>query len=438
MPSLLVFIKKIFKSDALTGVPLLVALIVALVWANWLHQLGYERFWHLGIFDNQLFGVDLSPRFLVNDVLMTLFFYEVGMEIRKEMDCGALKTIKIAFLPIIAALGGVAMPAMIYTVFNRDSVNINGWAVPTATDIAFAIGLLTLFGKAVPNSIRAILLSLAIVDDIIAVIIIAIFYSHSGDYYGLIVVALAIIGLLYCQKKAFFRGYFYLLALTLVWLGLALSNIHPSLAGVVVGILIPANQYPAFFSAAIISRRKKKRVIYGDKISAACKTKSISQDHQSTPAVSKFDRVSLLMARALFNNLRPWVSYVIVPLFILANAGIDFSSLNFNDRESLSVTLGIICALVVGKPAGIFLASYVAVKLKLCHLPEAINWYSMLWIGLLAGIGFTMSLFIAMLAFDNTEILKTAKLAVQLGSALSATLAIIFGILYLRNEKRSS
>lgn len=427
-----------FKSDGLTGVLLLVALAIAIIWANWFHQVDYERFWHSPIVDRNLVGVNVTLQFLVNDILMTLFFYVVGIEIRKETDSGALNTLKIALLPIIAAFGGVVMPALIYTVFNRDSANINGWAVPTATDIAFAIGLLTLFGKAVSNNFRAILLSLAIVDDIIAVIIIALFYSHGGNYCGLVVVAVAIIALLYCQGKAFFRGYFYIIALAVVWIGLALANIHPSLAGVIVGIIMPVNQYPPFSGVVALYWRLKKSLSQGrNNTIVHQKTTAKIQNQLPTP-FSSVRAVNVLRTTAIFKSLGPWVSFVVIPLFILANAGLDFDSITFNDRENLLLSLGIMCGLAMGKPIGIVLVSYVAVKLKLCQLPDTISWYSMVWIGLLAGIGFTMSLFIAMLAFENVELLKTAKLAVQLGSALSAILAVFYGLFYLRKIKQAS
>ena len=400
--SCLVALKKLTHIEAFAGIILIFAAAAALFWANSPHHLSYIEFWHTD-FGLSLgnFSLKWDLHFWVNDVLMTVFFLIAGLEIRKEIHDGALSSVKQAILPIIAAIGGVIMPALIYMLFNADPVRHHGWAVPTATDIAFAVGILALLGRSLPANIRVVLLSLAIIDDIIAVIIIAIFYSNGLDASGLFI-AIAAIGLIFLfQFLGIASSLAYALPGAVLWLGLWKTGIHPSLAGVILGLMTP--------------------ILY--------------QPLQVT-INNTLQRATLHPLSNVEKNLHPWVAFFIMPVFALANAGIYFGDIDFNANGTIWITTGVIAGLLIGKPLGIVLTSYIAVKLGICRLPPKVDWQAMLLIGLLAGIGFTMAIFVAMLAFNSPEQLAGAKIGVLLGSAISAILGLSCGLIYVKKLKR--
>lgn len=401
--SCLVALKKLTHIEAFAGIILIFAAAAALFWANSAHYLSYTNFWHTSFgFSLGNFSLKWDLHFWVNDVLMTFFFLVAGLEIRKEIHDGALSSVKQATLPIIAAIGGVIVPALIYMLFNADPVRHHGWAVPTATDIAFAVGILALLGRSLPANIRVVLLSLAIIDDIIAVLIIAIFYTNGLDFSGLFIAGAAL-GLIFLfQFLGIASSFAYTLPGVILWLGLWKTGIHPSLAGVILGLMTP--------------------IIY--------------QPLQVT-INNTLQRATLHPLNNVEKNLHPWVAFFIMPVFALANAGIYFGDVDFSANGTISITTGVIAGLLIGKPLGIILTSYIAVKLGICRLPPKVDWQAMLLIGLLAGIGFTMAIFVAMLAFNSPDQLGGAKIGVLIGSAISAIMGLGYGLIYTKNLKKT-
>jgi len=366
--------------EALSGVLLLLAAAAALAWANSALAPAYEALWHL--------KPPLGPgrylpahdlHFWVNDGLMTVFFLVVGLEIRREMHDGALSDLKLAALPVIAAVGGVAVPALLYVVVNSRATR-GGWAIPTATDIAFAVGVLSLIPR-VPQALRMLLLTLAIIDDVAAILVIAFFYSSGIAAPGLALVAGGILLVLLMQRLGIRAALPYVLPGAIVWFGMLQAGLHPTLAGVILGLLTPA-------SAA-------------------------------AGAPSPVERVE--------SALHPYVAFGIMPLFALANAGVSLAGLSLGAAAPLAVASGIVLGLVLGKPLGILLAAAAAVRCRLCSLPAGVRWSHMLLLGLLGGIGFTLSIFISNLAFADEALLASAKFAVLLASALAAVLGFVLG-----------
>ena len=377
--------------EAVSGGVLLVAAAAALLWANSPVAHSYHDVWNLPVplrFGEFVFRQPLH--FWINDGLMTIFFLVVGMEVRREIHEGALSRFDQAILPVLAAVGGVIVPALIYLSFNNVAGRSQGWAIPTATDIAFAVGVLALLGRSIPANIRVFLLALAIIDDIIAVLIIALFYSSGLDLNGFLVASLGVLLALGLQRLGFGSAFVYVLPALIVWAGLLMAGIHPTLAGVVLGLITPVRSTRAEIAPPVI-------------------------------------RVE--------TALHPWVAYAIMPLFALANAGVDLRSAELSGGAEL-VTLGIGLALCAGKPIGVIAATWLAVRLGGCRLAPDVTWGGVCLIGLLAGIGFTMSIFIAMLAFTDERLLDAAKFGVLLGSLISLTLGLGWGAEYAHRQRK--
>ena len=372
------------------------------------------------------FVFERSLHFWVNDALMTIFFLVVGREIRREAHEGALSDPRQASLPIMAAVGGVIVPALIYTVLNTTPARIHGWAVPTATDIAFAVGVLALLGKSIPSNIRVFLLTLAIMDDIIAVIIIALFYSGGMNYEGFLVAGIGLVMVIGLQRAGIGSAYAYVLPGIIAWVGLLMTGAHPTLAGVGLGMMTPVvpmrtRERPLKMLRGATDKLANEDVMHGDDmhVNAQLRRIRLAQRELLPPAA----RVQMA--------LHPWVAFGIMPLFALANAGVGLGELELS-TNSLLVMSGVTAALVVGKPAGVIGMSWLMVRLGLCRLPSGVSWRGIVLIGLLAGIGFTMSIFIAMLAFSDEAMLGAAKLGVLLGSFIAALLGLSWGAFYRR------
>ena len=387
--------------EAGSGIVLLVAAAVALVWANSPWSAGYAALWHFDLLPSLArYLPEHDLHFAVNDGLMTVFFLVVGLEIRRELHDGSLSDPKVATLPVVAALGGVIVPAVIYVLLNRDPATRHGWGIPTATDIAFAVGVLSLLGRGMPPALRMLLLTLAIIDDIAAILVIAFFYSSGIAWAGLAIVAEGVVLVLLMQWASIGRALFYVLPGAIVWYGLLRSGVHPTLAGVILGLLTPATaRFGRWRGSALV-----------------------------TPELAPATRVGA--------RLHPYVAFGIMPLFALANAGVSLEGLELSSASALAVASGIVLALVAGKPAGVLLASFLAVRLRLCELPQDVGWRHALLLGLLGGIGFTMSIFIANLAFTDPKLLAVAKFAILLASALAATLGFAFGALLPKTARR--
>ena len=379
--------------EAMSGVALLATAALALAWANSPWAGAYEALWQLQLglgVAQYLPAHDL--RFWVNDGLMSVFFLVVGLEIRREMHDGALSDPRVATLPIIAATGGVVVPALLYVLINSDPAARRGWAIPTATDIAFAVGVLSLVGRGVPPALRLLLLTLAIIDDIAAVVAIAFYYSSGIAAGGLSIAAAGVLGVLLLQWLGVQAALAYVPPATVVWFGMLRAGVHPALAGVLLGLLTPATRAFGRMPRDPDARRA------------------------GTPPVESVEAM-----------LHPWVAFGIMPLFALANAGVSLRGLQLSAAAPLAVGAGIVSGLVLGKPVGIVLASIAAVRLKLCALPAGVHWRHVVLVGLLGGIGFTMSIFIANLAFEDPPLLAAAKFAVLVASALAATLGLLLG-----------
>jgi NhaA family Na+:H+ antiporter len=367
--------KWFFKLEAASGLVLLISAIIALIISNSNYSSSYfeilESYLFIGISN---FGIKMSVLHWINDALMAAFFFFVTLEIKREFLQGELSNRKQALLPIIAAVGGMLVPALIYVYINfPNSETLNGWAIPSATDIAFSLGVLSLLGSRVPLSLKVFLTALAIIDDLGAIVIIAFFYSGDLSVIYLTLLLLTFIGLLILNKLNIKKFLPYLILGLILWFVTHESGIHATISGVLLATVIP--------------HRKKEKDF------------------------------SLLIK--LEHMISPYVAFGIMPLFALANAGVSLNGMNLNSLLS-PVPLGIVLGLFVGKQIGVFLFAIVAIKLKIAQMPSNSNLISLYGVGILTGIGFTMSLFIGNLAFvDNTNYMDGVKIGVLAGSLLS-------------------
>ena len=377
--------KWFFKLEAASGLVLLFAAIIALIISNTgLSELYFStlnKYLFLGINN---FGLKLSVLHWINDALMAIFFFFVTLEIKREFLQGELSNIKQALLPIIAAVGGMLVPALIYVFINLgDSETLNGWAIPSATDIAFSLGVLSLLGKRVPLSLKVFLTALAIIDDLGAIIIIALFYSGDLSIKYLSLMLLTFIVLLVINKFNIKKFLPYLILGIFLWDFTHNSGIHATISGVLLAMTIP--------------HRKKEKDF------------------------------SLLIK--VEHSISPYVAFAIMPLFAFANAGVSFEGLSLGSLLD-KVPLGILLGLFLGKQLGVFLFSYVSIKTKIAQMPNNSNWFNFYGVGVLTGIGFTMSLFVGNLAFvENTQYINGVKIGVLAGSLLSTLFGYFLVIL---------
>jgi len=423
-------LQRFLHVEAVSGAVLLVAAAAALIWANSPFANEYHAFWSQPLtigFGEYIFSRSLH--FWVNDALMTVFFLVVGMEIRREIHEGALSKLDQAILPLIAATGGVIVPALIYLSLNSDPARSQGWAVPTATDIAFAVGVLALLGRSIPANVRIFLLALAIIDDIIAVLIIAIFYTANLQFSGFVIASAGVLAVFGCQWIGIGSAPFYVLPGSLVWIGFMVAGVHPTLAGVVLGLITPARPIPMREQPLEVVSRVLKQLRSGDPVHAPAPQRL----EQPLRELRIAHREMLPPVSRVQMAMHPWVAYCVMPIFALANAGVTLTGTDLSAANSL-VMLGTALALTAGKPVGIIGATWVAVRLGWCRLAPGVSWGGVCLIGLLAGIGFTMSIFIAMLAFSDEGLLNAAKLGVLLGSFVAAALGLGWGFIYIRRQ----
>jgi NhaA family Na+:H+ antiporter len=413
--------------EAAGGIVLLVAAAVALVWANSPWSEIYDSLWHthlaVGIGE---WRFDETLHFWVNELAMTVFFLVVGLEIKREIVEGALSDIKRATLPIAAALGGMLVPALMYLSINPSGPGHEGWGVPMATDIAFAVGVLSLLGKRIPATLRVLILALAIIDDIGAILVIALFYASGFAVSGLLVAGFGLLLLVMLLKIGVRPGVIFAVPILIMWAGMLKSGIHPTIAGVIAGLFAPVRSWYGKEGFLRVAREVL------DEFQAR-----IRRDHDDHELVEPLSRLALARREALSPArraevaLHPWVAYVIMPLFALANAGVDLRGIDLQASGFVTVSAGVILGLVAGKPIGILVVSWLAVRLKLCTLPDGVNWRGMFVAGAGAGIGFTMAIFIAELAFTDDALLGIVKLSILLSTALAATIAIASGRMFL-------
>ncbi len=382
--------KWFFKLEAASGILLLISAIAALIVSNSELSIYYfetlNKYLFIGINN---FGLKLSVLHWINDALMAIFFFFVTLEIKREFLQGELSSLKQAMLPIIGAVGGMLIPALIYIYINIGNPNtLNGWAIPSATDIAFSIGILSLLGSRVPISLKVFLTALAIIDDLGAIVIIAFFYTGDLNIQYLLLMLVTFILLLVLNKFSIKKFTPYLILGLFLWFFTHESGVHATIAGVLL--------------ASVIPHRKK--------------------DHD----------FSLLIK--LEHAISPYVAYMIMPLFAFANAGVSLEGLSLSSLM-LPVPLGILLGLFVGKQLGVFVFSYASIKFGLATLPTNSNWVSFYAVGVLTGIGFTMSLFVGNLAFvNNMEYMDGVKIGVLSGSLLSTVVGFV--LLYLSSKKK--
>lgn len=413
--------------EAMSGIVLLIAAAIALIWANSPWAASYFATWHAPL------ALTLGPwtwstdlHFFVNDVLMTIFFLVVGMEIRREMYNGALADVRQALLPIIAALGGVVVPALIYVALARgDAQLLNGWAIPTATDIAFAVGVLALLGKSIPGPLRIFLLALAIIDDIVAVLIIAFFYSGGLDYSGFGIALVGLVLVLLFNRMGVAAAWAYVVPGAILWLGLLHTGAHPTLAGVVLGLMTPVAMRPAQRHHLDVAEQALTRI----RSHAQRGQFEVDVLHHELRIATTAQRDLLPPVFRLPAMLHPWVAFGVMPIFALANAGVQFGGMDLAATGPHTVFWGVLLALVLGKPLGVFLATFFAVKSGVSPLPEGINWRGVLLVGVLAGIGFTMAIFVGGLAFSDAALLSAAKLGILAASATAAIVGLVYGFI---------
>jgi Na+:H+ antiporter, NhaA family len=412
------------RIEAASGILLLAAAAVALIWANSRWAESYSQLWHtpIGIRVGS-FTFERTLEWLVNDGLMAIFFFVVGMEIRREVHHGELSEWRRAALPAAAALGGMLVPAGLYLMIAGSPATRSGWGAPMATDIAFAVGILTLLGKRVPAALRVLLLAVAVIDDLGAILVIALFYSSGIDSSGLLVAAFGVAGIVTMQRLGVRSKAAYIVPAVVAWGGVYAAGIHPTIAGVIVGLMTPVRAWlgPVGFVSSI---RGELEHLGGDP--------STLSSHELTATLRHVDvarREALSPAESLIEALHPWVAFGVMPVFALANAGVTLSGLE--GEPSVAVALGVALGLVVGKPLGVLVAAGLALRLGFGTLPIGLSARHLVVLGVVAGVGFTMALFIAQLAFTDSTLLSAAKVGVLSASGCAAILGIILGRLLL-------
>ncbi|GIU97883.1 MAG: Na(+)/H(+) antiporter NhaA [Actinomycetota bacterium] len=406
------------ETSTASGVVMLVAVVVALAWANSPWGDTYERFWGAEVsFALARWELGLDLRHWVNEGAMTIFFLLVGLEIKRELTTGELRNLRTATLPIAAAIGGMVVPAGIYLALNAGGPGEAGWGIPMATDIAFALGVLTLAAKHAPSNLKPLLLTLAIADDIGAIIVIALFYGGALSFAWLEAAAV-VLGVIVVARRIGVRaiGVYGVLG-AVFWLELHNAGIHPTMAGVVLGLLAPA--VPFQRPAAVSREARRMAEQTSDDVEIA------DEDAPSWLRLAALSREAISPLARTEHTLLPWSSFVIVPIFALANAGVRLSGESVAGVFSGTVALGVFLGLTVGKPLGIWLASTIAVRTGIGALPSGVRMRHVALMGVTAGIGFTVSLFIAELAFAGAELLDEAKLAILAASLVAGAAALL-------------
>ena len=409
--------------QASSGIVLLVAAIAALVWANSPWSQSYHDFWHTEIaFEVGAFHISNDLSHWINDGVMVVFFFVVGLEIKRELIVGELSSVRQATLPMIAAIGGMVVPALIYIAFNFNSDGAVGWGIPMATDIAFALGILALAGSRVPLALKSFLVAVAIVDDIGAVLVIALFYTEQISVLSLLA-GMGIFGVLVAFNRAGVRHPLpYIIAGFFLWFAFLQSGVHATIAGILLAATIPArsNTDPREFleSGRDILDEYEEAANLGEAVTFQ-QGRQVALQHMEKAIAQVW-----MPLQRLEHTLHPWIAFGIVPLFALANAGVTIGA-DFGAHLFDSVSMGIILGLVVGKQVGITFAAWLAVRLNWGALPKGVTWPQMYAVAWLAGIGFTMSLFISGLAFGKGDLLSVSKIGILTGSIISGSVGYV-------------
>ncbi len=401
------------QAEAAAGILLLGAALAALAWANSPWDGAYRDLWHARLsLETGLFSLREDLRGLVNDGLMAIFFFVVGLEIKRELLFGELASRRRAALPVAAALGGMAVPALIYTAWNAGGDGARGWAIPMATDIAFALGVLALLGRRVPFALKVFVLALAVVDDLGAIAIIAFFYTEELSLKASLT-ALGLLAVVLGLRRAGLRNVdVYVIVGGLFWLAVLKSGVHATVAGVVLAFLTPAR---ADSDVATFENEAQAMV---DRL----RRTEASEEEKEQTILNDFEdalRRSSSPLERIERRLHPWTVFAILPVFAFANAGLDLGGGAIGDAAGSTVTAGVALGLLAGKPLGILLFSWIAVRSGLAALPRGVGWRHLAGAGLVAGIGFTVSLFVTGLAFTDTALQAEAKAGVFVASLVA-------------------
>lgn len=417
-------VERFLAIEASSGIVLLLAAAVAIVWANSPWRDSYAALWHTPI------GLRVGPfsferdlHFVINDGVMTIFFFVVALEIRRELHHGELSEWRRASLPVAAALGGMIVPATVYLAVCFGLPSARGWGIPMATDIAFAVGVLTLLGARVPPAIRVLLLALAVIDDIGAIVVIATFYSSGFAPVGLLIFGGGLLGIMIMKAVGVRSPWLYVLPGIGAWAGAYAAGVHPTLAGVAVGLMTPVRPW--------LPREK-----FVEHAEASLDAARQEDDLDERALLPHLDRLKLVRREAvspverLQHDLHGWVAFGAMPLFALANAGVSLGDADYSG-ESLRVMGGVTLGLALGKPVGVLGFAWVATRVGLARLPLGTSWTQLAIVGVVSGIGFTMSIFTAGLAFPEGMNLEIAKVGVLLASGMAAIVAYSLGLVTL-------
>jgi len=419
-----------FKKQASGGLVLLATTALALALANSPWRDAYHHFWEIELsIGADGFGLSRSLHHWINEGLMAVFFFVVGLEIKREFIAGELASTRKAALPIAAAIGGMLVPALLFILINPDLPAKAGWGIPMATDIAFALGVIALLGNRIPRSLAIFLTALAIVDDLGAVVVIALFYTGDISMTALGFSGLCFAILVAANRLDVQQPNFYTLVGLLLWLALLQSGLHASIAGVLIGATIPVRaRHPDadFIGIAekLLDRLRLFAPVPGPFHDDEKLGTLLALEHACHDSMSPLQRME--------HEMNPWVIYGVMPIFALANAGISLDSGQLLDTFASPVAIGVGVGLLLGKPLGIFLFSWLAVRMKLCDLPSGSHWVDIFGLGILGGIGFTMSMFITTLAYPLPELVIEAKIGIFSASLLAG----LFGYALLYRHTR--
>ncbi len=427
------------------GIVLVVCVIIAMLLANLpatSHL--YHKLLHmeLGLWiDGNLFPEKMTVEKFVNDALMVIFFFTVGLEIRRELSHGQLSTPKKAILPVVAAIGGMLAPALIYTTFNFGTESISGWGIPTATDIAFAIGIMSLLGNRVPISLKVFLTALAVADDLGAILVIALFYGQTPNLLLLGIAILVMVGVYFMRRLGEFRMIAYLVPACIVWILFYYSGVHATISGVAMAMLIPTT--PRYSRSYYLHKADmiEKEIVAADNIEDTneAEEKRLYYIHR----MKQISNGAESMSHRVEHLLMPYVNFIIMPIFALVNAGVHIESAEYFNifeysAEAGSIGMGIFFGLVLGKPIGISLFSYIAIKLGIAERPAGATWGMLFAVACLGGIGFTMSIFVDNLAFDpatQIDFINKGKISIIMASTVAALLGSALIILMHKKRK---
>lgn len=415
------FLKKVVRGSY----PLFLTTLLALVWAN-VSATSYHSLWHSEL-TISLGHLQITKSLIhwVDEALMTLFFFAVGLEIKREILVGELASAKQALLPVTAALGGMLFPAAIFTVLNYGTAGARGWGIPMATDIAFSLAVLTIVGKSIPLGLKVFLSAFAIADDLGAVLVIALFYTEAIVWHYLLISILFLIVLAVANILWIRWTWVYALLGIGIWFTILGSGIHATVAGVVVAMFIPARgKYDTDTFIKNINTSLKDfecepgscghSILLNNKHLSAVHAIELACHDVETPV------------QRLEHGLQSWITFVVLPLFALANSGLSVSGMDFSHAISHPVSLGILLGLVLGKPLGITVFTYLAYKIPKTPLPAGVSWSHIIGASMLGGIGFTMSLFISGLSFTSADLVEFSKLGILVGSLVSGVLGLAF------------